>query len=235
MSIKNYRLYIPSNLYEGATISLDANLLHYTTIVLRLKENQLIKIFNSKDGEFVAKFSHSKKDSHLIVTSFVRKPKLSRYLHLGIAVLKNSVLPEVINQSTQLGATHITLLQTSYSQNHSLNIYRYQKIATEAIEQCGRFDLPYISGPISLDKFLKSDFDLLIFANEKETVFKLSEVQNWPEKVALLIGPEGGFSLEEAEKIQKIPNSVSVKLSDNILRAETASSALLAQINLLRE
>lgn len=235
MSIKNYRLYIPSNLYEGATISLDANLLHYTSIVLRLKENQLIKIFNNKDGEFVAKFSHSKKDFHLIVTSFVRKPKLSRYLHLGIAVLKNSVIPEVINQATQLGATHVTLLQTSYSQNYSLNIHRYQKIATEAIEQCGRFDLPYISGPISLDEFLKSDFDLLVFANEKETASKLSRVQNWPRKVALLVGPEGGFSLEEAERIQSVSYVISVKLSNNILRSETASCTLLAQINLLRE
>lgn len=235
MSIKNYRLYISSNLYEGATISLDSNLLHYISIVLRLKENQLIKVFNSQDGEFVAKFSHQKKNSHLIITSFLSQPKISRYLHLGIAVLKNSVLPEVINQATQLGATSIALLQTSYSQNHSLNICRYQKIAIEAIEQSGRFDLPSISGPIYLDEFLKSEFDLLIFANAKETDSKLSKVQNWPQKVAILIGPEGGFSLEEAEKIQKMPNSVSVKLSDNILRAETAAAALLAQINLLRE
>jgi len=234
MSIKNYRLYIPSHLYDGAIISLDTNLLHYISIVLRLKDNQLIKVFNNEDGEFVAKFSHSKKDSYLTVINFMQKPRLLPYLHLGIAVLKNSVLPEMINQATQLGATHITLLQTSYSQNHSLNIHRYQKIATEAIEQCGRFDLPDISGPITLDEFLKLDLDLLVFANEKETSSKLLNIQNWPKKVGLLIGPEGGFSLEEAQKIQKLPHAVSVKLSDNILRAETAASSLLAQIILLR-
>ncbi|AVP87485.1 Putative 16S ribosomal RNA methyltransferase RsmE [Candidatus Phycorickettsia trachydisci] len=234
MSIKNYRLYIPFNLCEGAIINLDSNLLHYISIVLRLKDNQLIRVFNSKDGEFVAKFSHNKKDSYLTVTSFMQKSKISPYLHLGIAVLKNSVLPEMINQATQLGVTHITLLQTSYSQNHSLNIHRYQKIATEAIEQCGRFDLPNISGPIMLDEFLKVDLDLLIFANEKEIDSKLLKVQNWPERVGLLIGPEGGFSLEEAQKIQKLPHALSVKLSDNILRAETAATALLAQIVLLR-
>ena len=82
-------------------------------------------------------------------------------------------------------------------------------------------------------------FDLVLFAYESEDTVTIKEVlrrtletQEWAEgrnRIALIIGPEGGFSDEEAEAIVK-EGGVSVSLGKTTLRTETAGMAALAMI-----
>ena len=98
-----------------------------------------------------------------------------------------------------------------------------------ACEQCGRTRLPLIDSPISLKDWFGSKPDDI----GAELILKpgapvsLAGVEEPTTKVCLLIGPEGGFSTSELDKILKLPISVPVSLGPRILRAETAAVAAL--------
>jgi 16S rRNA (uracil1498-N3)-methyltransferase len=236
MRIKNnyYRIYQPSQIQEGTVLHLNREDLHYLSIVLKLKNKQIIKVFNEFNGEFLAEFIYDKKNPHLIIIEFLRAPITPKYLHLGICIVKNSIMSDIIDKAVQLGATHITPIISTYTQNREFNLERYSKIAKEAAEQSDRCDMPIIHVPESLENFLKNSFDLILFANETENQKNILDIKKWPEKIALLVGPEGGFSAEEIAKLNLCNNIFSVTLSHNILRSETAVISLLAQISLLR-
>ena len=69
------------------------------------------------------------------------------------------------------------------------------------------------------------DYDLVIFAYEKSEI-SFKEIFAGQKNVAVIVGPEGGFSLSEVEKLRKLGNVKEVLISKNILRSETASIAL---------
>ncbi len=141
-------------------------------------------------------------------------------------------MSDVIDQATQLGVSCITPIISAYTQNKEVNIDRYQRIAIEATEQSGRCSVPLINSPQKIDDFLNESFDLLVFANESEELNRVSDIKIWPDKLGVLVGPEGGFSELEINKVNKVNNCYSVSLGKNILRSETAVIAILSQISL---
>jgi 16S rRNA (uracil1498-N3)-methyltransferase len=237
MRIKDnyYRLYLPDPLAENKIFNIDGDTTHYLSIVLKLKNKQIVKVFNDKSGEFIAEFINDKKNPHLIVRQSLRHATKAKTLYLGMCIVKNAIMSEIFDKGTQLGVTHFLPIISSYTQNKEFNLGRYQKIIKEATEQCGRCDMPILEEPQSLEHFLQRQFDLLIFANETEEEKNVLNIEKWPKNIALLVGPEGGFSSDEIEMIQKTRNTFSITLSKNILRSETAVIALLSQIQLLRE
>ncbi len=139
--------------------------------------------------------------------------------------------------------------------NFSKKIQRWQKVAEEAGKQCGRGVIPEVheaidfSGLLSLLKGGGSDnsnsvnyfddFDLVLFPYENEEVRTIKDaLSQWVDKsdasphrrnVAIIIGPEGGFSVGEAEALVE-NGAVSVSLGRTILRTETAGMAGIAMV-----
>jgi 16S rRNA (uracil1498-N3)-methyltransferase len=141
-------------------------------------------------------------------------------------------MPDIIDQAVQLGVSHISPLISVHTNNREFNLERYKKIAKEALEQSNRCDSVEILPPMPLEAFVSQAFELILFANETEKEKNLLNIQTWPEKLALLIGPEGGFSQSEIAYLSS--NARSISLGENILKAPTACTALLSQISLLR-
>ncbi|MBU2529739.1 MAG: RNA methyltransferase, partial [Elusimicrobia bacterium] len=112
---------------------------------------------------------------------------------------------------------------------------RWNKIAKEAAEQCGRTIVPEISSfLLSFDEVLDSasDYDLALIPWEgennqslKETLLLKKDIKN----ILIIIGPEGGFSNSEIEKAKNL-NLITVTLGKRILRTETAAMAILAML-----
>jgi 16S rRNA (uracil1498-N3)-methyltransferase len=105
----------------------------------------------------------------------------------------------------------------------------------EAAEQCGILRVPEVEPPVSLDKAL-TGWDAarkLIYCDEHDTtldpVEALGRVRPGP--LAVLIGPEGGFSEDERRRLVAQPFVVSVSLGPRIMRADTAAVAALALVN----
>ena len=154
-------------------------------------------------------------------------------------MIKNDKFDFVIQKATELGVSKIvpTICKRSIikvDKNNSLNkINRYQKIIKEASEQSTRSIQPIIDNFIDL-KDIELDKDTLgLVAYEKDDDMKslhneLTSLNEY-QKVAIVIGPEGGFEKDEVELLIKKGFHV-VSLGNRILRSETASLASIAII-----
>ena len=112
---------------------------------------------------------------------------------------------------------------------------RWQKIANSAAEQCGRGVLPEVCPLLSfkeaVEEARQADVALFCYEDERGTTLKeVLEDLKLPEgkipTVAILIGPEGGFSEKEARLGAEMLSSVS--LGRRILRTESAAPFVLA-------
>ncbi|MCI2068828.1 MAG: 16S rRNA (uracil(1498)-N(3))-methyltransferase [Bacilli bacterium] len=114
---------------------------------------------------------------------------------------------------------------------------RFMKIIFEAVEQSNRTSLPVLSPLMNYEEAIKTPGDYKFFAYEEEALKgqKIPPLKRTPSlKVVSLVGPEGGFSPEEAKKA--LDNGfLPVQLGKRILRAETAIISLLAVVDYLGE
>ena len=107
---------------------------------------------------------------------------------------------------------------------------RYQKVAEEAAKQSRRGIIPRILPAVRLADADLSGFDTVLLAYEEERTVSLKQaLPHAGRDIALIVGPEGGFSAAEADMLRK-KGAVSVSLGPRILRTETAGPAAIAQI-----
>lgn len=248
MTFSNYhRVYINMLLASNIIITLDNNYQHYLSVVLRLKKNSCFRIFNEREGEFLAKIITANKNSLTAeVGQFLRNSIKEPSLELGLCMIKNDKMLIAINMAVQLGVTAITPLLASRSQIRSINQQRLGKYIIEATEQSERLSPPIFNNPTTLSDYCNQSDRVIIYANEKEEITnsiqkiykeyqaKLSRVSDSTGKLTLIIGPEGGFIEQERYMLASLPNCFSVSLGQNILRTETAVTAGLAQLQMLR-
>ena len=211
----------------GQSIELPQEQAHYLTNVLRLKLGFDFRIFNDTDGEYLAKIIEIKKKSCVIhIHILLKSPIILPYLCAAISIIKNDNMALCINALTQIGVTDFVPLIAQRTQKRDFNYDRMRKIMAEATEQSERFDLPKLHDAVTLATFLQeSDTDMTFYANENETQ---NTLLSYPitGSIAVVIGPEGGFSDEELEILAQCNNTYSVSLGSLILRAEIAAIAL---------
>ena len=113
---------------------------------------------------------------------------------------------------------------------------RMRANAIEAAEQCGVLRIPEVDQPVTLERALAS-WDaqrVLVFCDEEapisDPVAALSVLKRGA-PVAILIGPEGGFSEEERQLVRSRPFVLCVSLGPRIMRADTAAVAALALVS----
>ncbi len=110
-------------------------------------------------------------------------------------------------------------------------IERWQRVSEEAAKQSRRGVIPKVHFPVALDKLDFSNFDTVLAAYENEQTVSLKSAlrARCGLRIAVVIGPEGGFSEQEIETLLK-KGARSVSLGTRILRTETAGMATAAQI-----
>lgn len=161
-------------------------------------------------------------------------------VHIALApcLLKGEKMDLVVQKAVELGAMEILPVESvncvvRYDvKKREARAARWQKIADEAAKQCGRSARVIVHSIRDLRAFLQEmQAHTLIFCYENEQQMPLKESLRTREdsRYAILIGPEGGFSLDEAEQVTAA-GGVSVTLGPRILRAETAALAALAAL-----
>lgn len=214
------------------------DLFHLTT-VMRAKEGDLIEvvIYNKL---YLAKIINLKEHGIQIIKELEIKGELETKLTLIFTPLKRQNTELVIQKATELGVSEIILVETERTiprfkkedLKHKLN--RYQKIIKEASEQAKRLTTPKITFINNLEKVNYAIFDLKIIANENiygpTNTFNdvLSQIKT-KSSIALLIGPEGGFTNQEIEVANSL-GFISVSLGSRLYRAETAALFALSVI-----
>ncbi len=153
---------------------------------------------------------------------------------------KRDKLELIIQKATEIGLSTLVPFQSKFciSKFDNDKIPRLEKISAESAKQCGRSIPLEIAKVQTFGEMIKSlsAYQCVIFAYEKETkplklaIEKYKNAENHG-KIAIVIGSEGGFSQDEAERIANLENVDCVSLGNRILRLETAAISLSAIIS----
>jgi 16S rRNA (uracil1498-N3)-methyltransferase len=178
-----------------------------------------------------------------ILASYQTDRESSLQVALALALTKGEKMDWVIEKATELGVRTIIPFVSSHTvpklddRKIEKRGERWQKIALSAAKQCGRTRVPAIL-PLSHFRELVeqpgTDTLKLLFW-EQETRRTLKQVHaSRPDATSILlaIGPEGGFSSEEAS-LAITHEFQSIHLGRRILRAETAAITAISLVQFL--
>ncbi len=223
------RLHVPQPLSTGAAVLPTLDQSRYLTQVMRLKTGDELRVFNGVDGEWRATLSEMRKKGVVLRAEEQARPQTTGPdLELIVAVIKKSRVETIVEKAAELGAARVRLAVTQRTNVDHVRLDRLDAIAEEAAEQTGRLDVPTIDDPEKLAAILDG-WDAsrrLMFCDETGGAPVATAVTE-PGPWAILIGPEGGFSPEERERLRALPFTTAVSLGPRILRADTAAIAAM--------
>lgn len=240
------RLFLDQTLASGTRVRLDAEQINYLVNVLRLRPGQTIHVFNGRDGEWRARLDVTgKRSAELVAEENVRAQEGGPDLDYLFAPLKRSRLDYMVQKAVEMGVARLVPVLTRHTVAERINLERMRANAIEAAEQCGILRVPSIVEPSKLEQTLAqwpSD-RALVFCDEGadmrspidalQAAMAESVAAAWgqPPRLAVLIGPEGGFAADERRRILALPQVIRLSLGPRILRADTAAVAVLALVN----
>jgi 16S rRNA (uracil1498-N3)-methyltransferase len=160
----------------------------------------------------------------------------SRAITVVQAAGKGAKIDQVLRDATELGVTRFVVAHSERSVRRvaEKQLERWRRIALEAARQCGRGDVPDIEGPVelpsALDAHRPADGCGLLLQPTASDAFSSALAGCRPDApVALVIGPEGGFSPQE-QRLAADRGYRAARLGDFVLRTETACAAALGAI-----
>ena len=214
----------------------------HITKVLRLKEGDIIEISDSAEWEYKAEIQFIDRDVVETVIldkqKFAREPEIQVTLFQGIP--KQSKMETIVQKCVELGIYSIVPVFMDRTVvvdkgKFDKKIQRWRKVSSEAVKQCRRGIIPKVCDAVKSKELpdMLREYDLILFPYENEAgrtiKDSLKQLTYKPETVAIIIGPEGGFSDKEAESL-KAAGADSVSLGRTILRTETAGPAALSMV-----
>ena len=228
--MSNIRLFFKNTLSLNLVSNLDKSQSRYISKVMRIKTGQSFSLFN-QSGEWEASVDNINKGIvEFSIVKKLRSLKSEKEVWLAFTPIKLNYLNIMIQKATELGITRFIPILTERTVVRKLNENRINKIITEASEQSNRLKVPKLEKLTNLDSFLKSNQNTNIIFGDLNTDNKKLDLKN-KNPLCILIGPEGDFSIKEREKILKLKNIIPLKISDNILRSETAAISMISIIS----
>lgn len=150
--------------------------------------------------------------------------KKNCHVTLFAGLLKNNKLDFAIQKAVELGVDEVYPFTSQNCAETKFSCDRANKIALESAKQCGSAYLTEVGELKTLDEILDNldGFDNVLFAYEDEKKNRIKDCANGAKRIALIVGPEGGFTPQETQKARDVGATI-VTLGKRILRAETAS------------
>ena len=233
---------LPEKVYDNK-ILIDTDDVAHITRVLRLGIGDVITICDSRSRDFEAKISEI--SDKRIVCDIISEKKSDTeadiFITLYQGIPKGTKMELIIQKNTELGIKRIVpvamkrcVAKLENRKAEEKKVQRWQKIAEEAAKQSGRGMIPEIAMPITLKEAASElkNCDLAFVPYEceaKNTLKPLLKSAQDVKTVGFLIGPEGGFDLEEIETLKSF-DIPSVTLGKRILRTETAGIAVTSVV-----
>lgn len=210
---------------------------HHLSRVLRLKPGQTVEVLAGEGLKIVTRCVEIRSRSVLLRVETVEVVAgRSLELKLAAAILKGKAMDLLLRDAAQFGADTIQPLYTERSEvrlkgdRADDKLRRWQQLVTESCKQCGNPWLPQILPPLSIEEYLASHSgEGLLVASLEPQARPLRELlrEGMPPALTWLIGPEGDFSAAEYRRIDAA-GAAPVRLSSQVLRAETAAACALA-------
>lgn len=194
--------------------------------VLRKSVGDILQITNGKGWLFNAQIIMADiKNCVATITSKTFQEKKGYELHLAVAPTKmNDRYEWFLEKATEIGVDTITPLICDHSERKVIKTDRFEKILQSAMKQSLHYYIPVLKEPVQFNDYISQDFtgQKFIAHCEESDRKSLKHELNSNQKITILIGPEGDFSVKEIQtaiKNQFIP----VTLGTTRLRTETAA------------
>ena len=219
-----------SDRIEGDRIILYGEENHHATKVLRKRKGDIVSVFDGRGREFIARIEETGK-SQSILKILEEVPPREYPFHIAIAqaLIKHNRWDWFLEKATEIGVKEIIPLITEFAVVKTQSKKsRWEKIVLNACKQSGRQIIPTIHQPMDIERLIEysKDFPTRIVAHpDGERIIKLP----MEDKVILAVGPEGGFSKGEIERLEGA-GFVRANLGNFILRSETAPLYALSVI-----
>lgn len=232
------RLFVRGRLHAGGEVEVTREQINYLVNVLRMGDGDRLLVFNGQDGEWLASVHPvGRRDCRLRLVERTRAQTPPGDLDWLFAPLKHARLDYMVQKAVEMGVTRIRPVITRHTQVGRINLERMEANVVEAAEQCGVIALPSVAEPTDLDRLLDvwptgDAGRRILFCDEHEETTNplglLAGLERGP--LAVLIGPEGGFSREERAVLHSKSFVTAIPLGPRILRADTAAVAALAVV-----
>ena len=227
-----------AHIVDNQVILSEDDVFHLTR-VMRCKVGDTIEVVS--DGNvYLAEINRFRPLEIFLVRKLRENHELPNDVILIASLIKGEKMDLVLQKATELGVSEIVLLQTERSvvkfkaDEKQVKLERFNKILKEAAEQSKRTKIPALFryGDILALKNIEADVKMIAYegASGPTTSFnKIIEGVKPRQRIAILVGPEGGFSEKEVEIAERLGYK-KVSLGRRILRAETASFYALSVI-----
>lgn len=237
-----HRFFVAKSGFEGNSVRLSAEQARQVCHVLRLRAGDAIVVLDGTGHEYDVELTTVGKCEAVgqIVARREATGEPAVEITLFQSLLSREKFEWVLQKGTEVGVSRFVPIQTERTlvrarQIDPKKIVRWQRIVTEAAEQSHRGRIPEIEPAIPFAQALSrlSEFDRSLIATTSGQAGTLTEAlgggDQLPTSVAILIGPEGGFSDDETAQA-RVAGAVPVNLGPRILRTETAALVVPALV-----
>ena len=226
------RFYASRENFKDETTQLDFEQTRHLRDVLRLRESEIIRVFDGEGNEFSCLIETiEKRETLLKIIEKVQPtaPESGLDLTLAVALLKGEKFDLVLQKAVELGVSKFVPINTKRAdmkiKDDEKKLERWRKIITDASKQSGRAKLMTIEKPIDFEKFIETaDGTRILFAERSGQNFSTIETS---QNIVAVVGSEGGWEESEIEAARKNDFQI-ITLNGRILRAETAAISIAA-------
>lgn len=239
------RFFFDPSLRRGDSVVLSEEESRHITKVLRLKQGDTIELLDGLGAVYQAVITTVGRQVQADILGIVSKATdAGKSLWVWQGILKGEKMDTVVQKCTELGVTGMIPFQSSRCQGkldpmqERKKHERWQRIALAACKQCLRLQTIHIDAPAGYSaslttKAVDKDILRLLFWEEEKTthLHDIGEISQ-ASSLALMLGPEGGFTRQEVNEARQL-GWRTVGLGDRILRAETATLSTVAIVQYL--
>ena len=233
------RFFVPPGAIEGVEVSLPPDLARRLASVLRLKRGDRVLLADGRGRDYEVEFTAltPRSGAATVVLERPSPPEPAVELVLYQSLVRPQRFELVLEKGTELGVARFVPLVSGRAQvkteGGSQRAERWRRIVTEAAEQCGRGRVPAVDPPLAFAEAVRTAPGLRLLPWEEERSLGLRSclpaARPKPAAVSVFIGPEGGFSEEEAALAREAGCAL-VSLGPRILRSETAGIVAAALV-----
>jgi 16S rRNA (uracil1498-N3)-methyltransferase len=226
--LTSQRLFVEGDLLSGRRLDATDAQFNYLVRVMRLRDGDNVRVFNGRDGEWLASLANiGKRNCCLAVEHQTRPQNNGPDLQYLFAPLKRGRLDYMVQKAVELGVSRLVPVLTQHTIAERVNIDRMRANVIEAAEQCGILTVAEVAEPVKLARVFDTwDPDrCLIFCDEAapiaDPIAVLAPLRG--RTAAVLVGPEAF--------LRGLPFAFPISLGPRVMRADTAAIAALTLVN----
>lgn len=219
---------LKENIFENKIVIDEKGDVNHLKNVFRVKIDEKVRAVDG-EKEYLCRVAELDKKSVTLVIDEIFEDRFSTKVKIdaAIGILKNDKMDLTIQKLTEIGINKIIPLSTKRGvAKVSEKKDKWDLIVREALKQCQGVKPLIIDEVTKIEKLKLEDYDLVIVPYECEDEYTLKNLLRKQTKelksVLYIVGPEGGFDIEEIEYLKQKGANI-VTLGKRILRAETAS------------